>query len=388
MLEVCEAQSLLKGQARPVEAQEVELGQAAGRFLSEPVVAPRAAPPYRCAAMDGWAVRSGDVGPRRSVAPPAWAGDGPGRRLGPGEAVRIFTGAPVPEGADAVCPEELADDEWGTVVLKAAVRPGEHVREEGEDVAVGSVAVPAGSRLGPRAFGLCAGLGIQRVRVRRVVRVALLATGDELVRGRIGDSNGQAIGRALQALGCEVDYRLVPDDAPVLREAFAAALRAPADLVLSTGGVSVGEKDLVPAAVAALGARTLFHGVAMKPGKPAFAAELGGRLVLGLPGSPSACLVAFEVLARPVVLALSGAVRLERRCLGLPLATDLDGRPGRTRFHWARLTDGGAVEPLGRDTAQLRGPALADVLLQVPATVGALAVGARVDAWLLEEAAP
>ena len=154
--------------------------------------------------------------------------------------------------------------------------------------------------------------------------------------------------------------------------------------MLTIGGVSVGERDLVPAALRGLGADTLVHGVPMKPGKPFLFAVLDGARVAGLPGSPSACLVAFEVFARPVLLTLAGAARPLRATLRLRLAEPVAGRPGRARLIWSALDEDGRARPLGRDAAQIRGPALADLLVLVPASAGDLGEGAEVGAWLLD----
>jgi molybdopterin molybdotransferase len=181
--------------------------------------------------------------------------------------------------------------------------------------------------------------------------------------------------------------RAVGDRLDAVVAALATAL-GDADAVLTVGGVSVGERDHVPAALAALGADVRVHGVPMKPGKPFLFALAGGKPVLGLPGSPSACLVAFEVFARPALLALSGAARLERPTLPLRLAEPAAGKPGRARILWARVEPGGRARPLGRDAAQVRGPALADALLLVPADAGDLPEGAEVTAWLLDDDAP
>jgi molybdopterin molybdotransferase len=157
------------------------------------------------------------------------------------------------------------------------------------------------------------------------------------------------------------------------------------DAVLTTGGVSVGERDHVPEALRRIGAEVRVHGVPMKPGKPFLFALRGGRPAFGLPGSPSACLVAFEMFARPALLALAGAARRHRPALTLPLAEPAEGKPGRARILWARLEDDGRVRPLGRDAAQVRGPALADALVLIPSDAGDLSEGAPVTTWLLAE---
>jgi molybdopterin molybdotransferase len=370
----------------PLPVERVPLDEAAGRYLAEEVRAARAAPPFTCSAMDGYALRAADApGPvSLPVGLTLYAGDLPARPLRPGEAARIFTGAPLPEGADTVVREEATRAEAGRVAVLEAPRRGENVRIEGEDVPRGGVALEAGTRLGARQVGLCAAVGVAEVPVRRRPRVALLATGDEVVRGLTPDSNGAAVAGLLRSLGALVSRRSVADDPEVVAAAIGEAL-ASADAVVTIGGVSVGERDHVPAALGRLGAQVRVHGVPMKPGKPFLFASAGATPVLGLPGSPSACLVAFEVFARPALLRLAGASRLDRRVVRLPLAEPVSGRPGRARFLWAALDPDGRVRPLGRDAAQVRGPALADALVRLPEGTGDLGAGEEVEAWLLDD---
>lgn len=389
MHEIEAARGIVEAALRPPGRETVALAAAAGRYLAAPVVAERPVPPYACSAMDGWAVRAAEAagGAGLRAGPSIYAGDPPGRGLATGTAARVFTGAPIPAGADAVVLQEAARAEGGRVSFARAPAVGENVRRKGEDVEEGGTALEAGTRLGPRQLGLCAALGAREVSVARRPCVAIVTTGDEVVRGLVEDSNRAALAADLAALGCEVTSRSSGDDAEQIVLALEGAL-SKADVVLTTAGVSVGEKDLVPQALERLGAEVLVHGVAMKPGKPFLFARVGGKPVFGLPGSPSACLVAYEVLARPFVLGLCGASARRRRVLALPAAEPLEGRPGRARFLWARLTADGRAKPLGRDAAQLRGPALAQVLIALPSSAGPLPEGAPVPVWLLEEASP
>lgn len=368
----------------PVDAEDVEAASARGRYLAAPARARVAAPPATCSAMDGYAVRAADViGPvALPVAQTVFAGDLPAAPLRPGEAARIFTGAPLPEGADAVVREEAVKAEDGRARFTAPARPWENVRRAGEDVPAGGVALEAGARVGPRQAALLAAVGVERVAARRRARVAVVSTGDEVVSGRTPDSNGVAIAALVEALGAEAVRSRVGDRLDDVAGALEAALRT-CDAVLTVGGVSIGERDHVPAALARLGAEVRVHGVPMKPGKPFLFALRAGRAVLGLPGSPSACLVAFEVFARPALLALAGAARRDRPALRLPLAEPAAGKPGRARLLWARVEPDGRVRPLGRDAAQVRGPALADALVYVPEGEADLAAGAEVETWLL-----
>jgi molybdopterin molybdotransferase len=373
----------------PVAPEEVALGQAGGRYLAGDALARVAAPPHTCSAMDGYAVRAADV---RVASPLAvvstiYAGDVPGRALSPGEAARIFTGATLPEGADAVVREEAATAEGDRVRFAGPARPGENVRLAGEDVVAGAVALGGGVRVGARQAALLAAVGVERVTVWRRPRVAIVATGDEVVSGRTPDSNGAALEALVGAIGARASRRAAPDRLEAVTEALSAAL-ASSDAVLTVGGVSVGQRDLVPDALARLGAEVRVHGVPMKPGKPFLFALAAGKPVFGLPGSPSACLVAFEVFARPALLALAGAARRVRAEVPVRLSEPASGRPGRARLLWARLEPGGRARPIGRDAAQVRGPALADALLLVPAGTGDLDAGAEVTAWLLDDDAP
>jgi molybdopterin molybdotransferase len=366
--------------------EERPLVEAEGRYLAAPVLARRDSPPSTCSAMDGYAVRSGEVaGPAElGLGPSIFAGGSPAP-LRPGEAARIFTGAALPAGADAVVREEAVVLAGDRVRFRAAARPGENVRRAGEDVVAGGEALPAGLRLLARQLALLAAVGVERVALVRRPRLTVLSTGDEVVSGRVPDSNGIAVASLCGALGAEVERGRVADRLGEVEAALAGA-SARGDAVLTIGGVSVGERDLVPEALRRLGAELLVHGVPMKPGKPFLFARLGGRPVFGLPGSPSACLVAFEVFARPALLTMAGSRAPLRRTLRLRLAEAASGRPGRARLLWARLTAAGDVELVGRDAAQVRGPALANALVVIGAGEGTLPAGAEVTAWLLDDA--
>jgi molybdopterin molybdotransferase len=375
------------GAISPVPAVETALDRALGRYLAAPALARVDAPPHTCSAMDGYAVRAADVpGPcALEVSATIFAGDAPAP-LPAGRAARIFTGATVPAGADAVVRQEATREEGARVRFLAEARPGENVRRAGEDVARGGVALEAGARIGGRQAALLSAVGVERVSVRRVARVAIVATGDEIVSGRTPDSNGVALAGLVAAIGATPVRSAAGDTPEAVGRALSTAL-AEADAVLTIGGVSVGERDLVPAALGALGAEVRVHGVPMKPGKPFLFALARGKPVFGMPGSPSACLAAFEVFARPALLAVAGAARRERPTVRLPLGEPVEGRAGRARLLWARL-EGRAVRPIGRDAAQVRGPALADAIVVLPADTGALPAGAEVEAWLLDDDAP
>jgi molybdopterin molybdotransferase len=373
------------GVLRPTEGESIALQEGAGRFLCEPVRARIAAPPATCSAMDGYAVRSADVpGPSTlKLRATIYAGDPAGAPLGPMEADRVLTGAVLPAGADAVIREEAVRVQGRQVAFSAPARPGENVRLAGEDVPAGGLALPAGARLGARQRALLRAVGVESVRVHRRPRVRVVSTGDEVVSGRIPDSNGLAIEGLCAAVGAEVSRVRVRDRIEVVRSAFSAG-RVDADVVISIGGVSVGPRDLVPQALLDLGADVRVHGVPMKPGKPFLFALLERSPVFGLPGSPSACLVAFEVFVRPALLAMCGSARRLRTEIAVRLAEPVSGRAGRARLLWARLEPDGRARPLGRDAAQIVGPALADALLAISSGAGELPEGAEVTAWLLD----
>ena len=370
----------------PLPSEEVTLDGASGRFLAAAVLARVASPPYACAAMDGFAVRAAGAreGSSLRVVETIYAGDEAARALGEGEAVRIFTGAPLPPGADAVVMQEVVTVAGELARVERTVGPGENVRRAGEDLAQGALALQEGTRLGPRQLALLVSVGVEHVTVRRRPRVVVISSGEEIVGGRVPDSNGPAVAGVLRAAGALVETRAVGDRIELLAEELANGL-ASADAVVTIGGVSVGERDHVAAAVARVGGEKRVHGVPMKPGKPFLFALAGRTPILGLPGSPSACLVALEVFARPAILRLAGAGNTARRALRVVLSAPASGKPGRARFLWARLEPGGRARALGRDSAQVRGPALADALLLVPEDAGELPEGSEVEAWLLDD---
>lgn len=310
-----EALSLLLAAARPVAGQAcVPLAQALGRVLAESVVSAIDVPPWDNSAMDGYAVRGADLGPtgtRLRVAQRIPAGT-EGVALEPGTAARIFTGAPIPPGADRVVVQELCvrTGEW--VEIPAGQEAGQHIRLAGEDLTAGEAVIPAGTRLTPQHLGLAASVGAAELSVVRRPRVAVFATGDELVTpgeplgpGQIYNSNRYTLGGLLAALGCELlDLGAVPDTLEATCEALTRAARD-CDLILTSGGVSVGEEDHVKPALERLGRLDLWR-IAIRPGKPLAFGEVGGTPFLGMPGNPVSLFATFVIFARPFVLRLQG----------------------------------------------------------------------------------
>jgi molybdopterin molybdotransferase len=356
-----------------------------GRVLAEPVRAALDLPPFPSSAMDGYAVRARDVGPSLAVAFRAAAGDDP-PALPEGTAAGVTTGGVVPDGADAVVPIERALERDGVVTFEGDVHEGDHVRHPGSDLLRGSEVLPAGAPVVPLALAAVSAAGIAEIVVHRRPRVVVVVTGDELRtppeplrRGQIYESNGSFLGARSVALGAElVRVERVADDADATREAFVRAL-ADADLVLCSGGVSVGPHDHVKPALRALGVRELFWRIALQPGKPAWAGESDGRLVIALPGNPLSVLAGFELLVRPVLRRLAGARNPVPLRLRLPLSEPVRRLPDRMRAV-PSLLEASSVRPLGAGLShQLGRAALADALALVPAGGADASVGELVE---------
>ena len=345
----------LVGAAEPLRDRcTLGLRDALGSVLAEPVISTIYVPGWDYSAMDGYAVRSGDCalpGAQLPVSQRVPAGVSP-QPLAAGSAARIFTGAPIPEGADAVVmQEECMAIDGGAVQIGVAVPPGANIRRRGEDITAGGEVVPAGTRLQPQHLGLAAAVGVAQLRVCRRPRVALFASGDELVMpgnplspGKIYNSNLFTATALLQALGCEVVELGIVEDT---LEATVQALRqgaAEADLVLASGGVSVGEEDHVKPAVEALGSLEMWN-IAIRPGKPVAFGHVDGTAFIGSPGNPVSLFVTFLLFVRPFILRMQG--RSDWRLQPLLGKADFDWpRPDKRReFHRARLSfdDGGSA---------------------------------------------
>ncbi|WP_297912819.1 gephyrin-like molybdotransferase Glp [Thiomonas sp.] len=358
MLDVDTALARLLEQAAPLNPpQALPTEQGLGRVLAQDVGSPIDVPGLDNSQMDGYALRSADVpapGTRLRVAQRIAAGQ-MGVPLAPGQAARIFTGAPMPPGADAVVMQEQCRAEDGEVLVDHVPRAGEWVRPRGFDVRAGSVVLGRGQRLRPQDLGQIASVGVAQVSVAPRPRVALLCTGDELAQpgqplrpGGVYNSNRFMLRAMLEALGCEVsDLGQVADTLQATREALGAAARAH-DLVLSSGGMSVGGEDHVRPAVESQG-RLAHWSIAMKPGKPLAFGELrredgSAAHFIGLPGNPVSSFVTFALFVRPFVLALQGASRLQPPALLLPSASDWPRADRRREFLRARLDEQGRVE--------------------------------------------
>jgi molybdopterin molybdotransferase len=339
LISVEEALARVLASARESLAEEsVALGDALGRTLAREVRASRAQPPFASSAMDGYALRAANAaqpGARLAAVGESAAGRAFFGRLAAGQAVRIFTGAPMPDGADAVVAQEEARREGDTVALEAGVSPGENVRARGSDFEAGETMLAAGRRLTPRDVALAAAADCPRLVVRRRPRVAILATGDELVapgaaRGpaQIVASNNFAIAGVVVAAGGEpIDLGIAADDPNALARSLAAAREAEADVLATLGGASVGDHDLVRGALAEAGMELGFWRIAMRPGKPLIHGRLGAMSVLGLPGNPTSSTVCALLFLRPLLRALvgdpeAGADPSEPARLGAPLSAN------------------------------------------------------------------
>lgn len=377
MLSFDEALATLISQARAVrEVEMADLQVARGRVLAADLRSPISVPALDTSMMDGYAVRTADVlaaGAHLPVSQRIPAGS-VGHALEPGSVARIFTGAPLPPGADAVVMQELCEHAGEGVVINHVPRVGESIRRAGSEITAGDTVLPAGTRLGAQEIGLAASVGIAQVPVLRRVRVALFSTGDELVMpgeplppGAVYNSNRFQLRALLEQLGCIVgDFGIVPDKLDATR----AVLREAAqdhDLILTSGGVSVGEEDHVKPAVEAEGSLDLWK-IAMKPGKPLAYGRVGSAAFIGLPGNPVSSFVTFLLMVRPFVLALQGAASVRPRAL--TLRADFDWlKPDRRReFLRARINDEGGVGIHSHQgAAALSSIVWADGLVDVPA---------------------
>lgn len=387
LLSIEEALVRVLARVRPLEAESVPVADAAGRILARDVVALVDLPPFASSAMDGFALRAADTPGRLPVVARVAAGRPADRPLEPGEAMQISTGGAVPGGADSIAPIEAVVESANEIDVAAAVVPGAHVRPAGGDVRAGDPLLPAGTRVGAAQVGALAAAGLAEVPCARRPAVAVLSTGTELQApgqtlgpGQIYESNAPMLTAALARAGARVErIASVADDEEAHREALARGLEA--DVLVSSGGVSVGPHDLVRRALAELGVEEDFWGVAVRPGKPVAFGTRGSTLVFGLPGNPVSALVAVELFVRPAVLALQGAASPGPHYERARLASPLRQNSGRDELARARLTrDGGEtlLEPvIGQESHMIVRAAGADALVHVPRGDGELPAGAE-----------
>jgi molybdopterin molybdotransferase len=395
VLTVEEALGQILSRATVLESESVDVGAALGRVLAEPVVSRREIPPWPNSSMDGYAIRAGDTlaGPVRvRIAGRIAAGTLPSRPLEAGETFRIFTGAPLPDGADAVVPQEDVEVDGDHVRVPGSVLRGAFVRPRGEDVRRGDHVLSPGQPLGPAEIGLLATLGHSPVRIHRRPRVAILSTGNELADlgtepgpGQIPNTNTYSLmAQAKEAGAVPSNLGIAPDRLEAIEERLRWGREA--DVLISSAGVSVGELDLVREALTRSGVELHLWRVSMRPGKPLTFGSLGRRLVFGLPGNPVSAMVTFELFVRPALLRMGGRTVVERprlrACARSPIANP-GPRRGYLRVRLRRNGDGFEAELTGdQGSAILRSMTLADGLAVVPGDT-TIAAGGMVDVILL-----
>ncbi|MGZ4193865.1 MAG: molybdopterin molybdotransferase MoeA [Solirubrobacteraceae bacterium] len=392
LISINDAQRLVLDAVSPLGSESVALDDALGRVLAQDVAAAGDVPPFPCSAMDGYAVTAGEAGRTLTVVGESRAGTPSARRLAEGEAIRISTGAAVPPGATAVIPQENVIANGSDAIETAApVAPGEHVREAGEDMLEGTVVLRAGTALGPVALGAAAAAGVGTVAVARQPRVSVLCTGDELRApgeplgpGEIHNSNAPMLTGLAQRLGAvTAPARRLADDREATTAGIGEALEE-SDVVLISGGVSVGPHDHVKPALDALGVAEVFWSVSLQPGKPTWfgVPTAGHPLVFGLPGNPVSAVVTFSLFAAPALAALQGAPSPAPPRATAVLGTDVKRNPRRDQMIRVRLeSDDDAVRafPNGAQGSHILTSLLgADALALIPAGDGTVPSGATV----------
>lgn len=388
LLPVADALARLLALAAPLPVETVPLVEAVGRWATEDVVALRDQPAYNLSAMDGYAIRYAERPGPWTVVGESAAGGGLDRPLGPGEAARIFTGAPVPAGADCVLVQEEATRDGDKLVMvgEGPRGIGGNIRPQGTDFISGTILVPAGRKIDGRHVALAGIGGHAAIAVRRLPRIVLISTGDELVPlgqptpgARLPASNAPMLAALLAGRPAEVcDHGIVPDDLDRIADAFRAAA-AQADIVVTTGGVSVGDRDLVRPALEKAGARLDFWRVAMRPGKPLLAGTLDGAIVLGLPGNPVSSYVTACLFLLPLIARMGGAADPLPRARAVTLGAPLPANGPRQDYLRARIEGGRAFAPDGQDSAALMALAAADGLIVRPPHVPPAEIGESVE---------
>jgi molybdopterin molybdotransferase len=380
-----EALARIFEQVRPLDAEPVPVAAAAGRVIADDARSLVDLPPFASSAMDGFAVRSSDTPGQLPVVARIAAGVPAPRALEAGEAMGIATGGVVPDGADAVIPIEYVVENDNGVEIEQTVGQGDNVRPRGSDVSAGDVVVAQGSRLGPAQIGALAAAGLVEVSAARRPRVVVLATGTELRRpgeplgpGEVYEANGVLLATAFASAGADVaTLPTVADDASAHRRALESGLEA--DVLVTSGGVSVGPHDLVRGLLAELGVEEIFWGLAVKPGKPLAFGVRGSTLVFGLPGNPVSSLVGAEVFVRPALLALQGASVPGPVYSAGSLASAIRRNKQRDEFVRARSlpsATGVVLEPItGQESHMIARAATADALVYAPRGDGELAAG-------------
>lgn len=390
-----QAVALMTGGLSPLPPEALPAVQALGRTLASHVTAPMDHPPFDRSPLDGYALRAADIaGADRDhpvclpVADTLYAGDEAKAPLLPGQAVRIMTGAMLPPGCDCVLPQEDTD-RGNPVSIYTALPPHKNYVYQGEDYRAGSLLLQAGTRLDAAALGVLSSAGITEVSVCPRPKVGLLTTGDEVVEpgrplppGKIYGSNGALLAARLAELGIPSFCRHAADSPAAVAKAMERMLED-CDLLITTGGVSVGDKDIFHQALPMLGAERVFWKVDLKPGTPAMFSRHGGKPILSLSGNPFAAFTTFELLARPLLAALAGEPRLLPRQRQAVLTTPYDKPSPRRRFLRGRYEEGQVALPEGHSSGQLASLVGCNCLVELPAGTPPAEAGQAVQVWLL-----
>jgi molybdopterin molybdotransferase len=393
------ARAFIQSWLTPIQASEIcPLRDAIGRVLAANIVSPVNVPAHRNAAMDGWAIRYDDVQTQHQTLTEigqSFAGKPFTLDVNHGECVRIFTGAVIPTSCDAVVMQERVTKDGRRITINDDIKRGQHVREVGEDLRKGAIAMAAGQQIRPAELGLIASLGIDEISVNRPLRVAYFSTGDELVQigqpleaGQLYDSNRYTLHGMLTRMGMEaIDLGVVADDPALLKKTLIHAA-AIADVIITTGGVSVGEADYIKAILAELG-EVVFWKIAMKPGRPLAYGKIGGAHFFGLPGNPVSVMVTFYQFVRDALMTLQGVSPLPVQPLFNAICTTAIKKiPGRTEFQRGVLyLDEGTwkVRTTGaQGSGILSSMSQANCFIVLNDDVGNIAAGATVSVQLLE----
>lgn len=390
MISVDQAQAAVLDTAILRPSVEVPLSEAAGRFLAADFSAPYPLPIFDQSAMDGYALRLADLSNHEGlkVGGEIKAGD-PVRPVAPGEVVRIFTGAQVPAECDTIVMQEQAERNGDTVKFSGNISLGDHIRKKGEQLALGDTALEAGTYLDPAAIGLIGSMGVRSIEVREKVTVSMITTGSEfadspedLKVGKIFESNSEMIQAAVQQLGLECRIRIVRDDLEAIQSVIAEEM-AISQVLITTGGVSVGEYDFTTAALKNAGFETVFHKVNQKPGKPLLFSRSSSGVAFGLPGNPRSSLMGFYNFVYPYLRKAMGASQYYLPSLSLPLGSSYKKRDGKAHFVTGAIENGTLVVSGKQNSHLLKSVVEAKVLIHIPASKDVYEAGEVVKSWIL-----